>query len=171
LGSFEKLSSVLKTEYKTSAIVNIKTGQVETPDYPKSSPDHIFVQGTLSSGALASISYFAAPTPTIDPVGVRWIISGSKGQIEVVTPPGQWQMDAPGTTLKVKVGEEQVQVLTFEKNDAEKLKDIPNIAKNTARLYDAFASSSKKGKETVPTFEEAVKTHELLDWIRKEAGY
>jgi hypothetical protein len=92
LRPFASLSSVLKTEYDSINIINEK-GEVITSNYHKTTPNHLLVQGMLSSGALASIAYRTVPdSPTTDGVGIRWIMTGSDGEIEITTPEIQWQM-------------------------------------------------------------------------------
>jgi predicted dehydrogenase len=152
-------------------IVDITTGKVATPNHPRTSPDHILLQGTLTSGAVTSISYYTAPSPTIDPIGIRWTITGTKGQIELVTPGGQWQIEAPEAKLRVKIGEEDVQEIELYGKIEEELTKVPLMAKNTARVYEAFVGSEDESKGKAPDFEEAVQTHKLLDWIRSEAGW
>ena len=53
--------------------------------HPKTAPDHILVQGELANGALASISFRKARKP-VDALGLRWLITGTKGELEVTFP-------------------------------------------------------------------------------------
>jgi predicted dehydrogenase len=170
LGPFSTLNSMLKTEYKTIDIIDTVTYDVTTPNHPKTSPDHVLVQGTLTSGAVASMAYYTAPGPKIDSVGIHWIITGSEGQIEIITPEGQWQLGASGTRLKVVVGKGEVEVVDLDGNDGEVVKSMVEIGKNTARVYEAFVSGVKEDKDRFADFRDAVETHKLLDWIRTEAS-
>jgi hypothetical protein len=72
-------------------------------NHTKTAPDHVLVQGILESGALASIS-FRTVASTVDNVGIRWLISGAEGEIEVTTPQMSWQIRSPGWNLKIKNG-------------------------------------------------------------------
>ena len=141
------------------------TGEVEDPTYPKTAPDHILVQGTLSSGAVASISYRTV-TKAIDGAGVRWLITGTKGEIEIITPEYAWQMGPPGTTIKVcNANDGHVETVGFEGIGAANKVAFPG--KNTAFAYAAFAEGDTK---KYPTFEDSLKTHRLLDAISVSQG-
>jgi hypothetical protein len=145
---------------------------VVTANHPKTSPDHILVQGTLASGATASIAYYTAPTPTVDSKGIQWTITGTEGQIQVVTHEGQWQMfEAPAISLKVRSGKGEVEELDLVGGDGSVVESMGEKGRNTARLYEAFVSHDDGHRDRFPDFEDALKTHELLDWIRKEAGW
>jgi predicted dehydrogenase len=168
LGPFSSLNSTLKTEYKTIDIMNTKTYEVTVPNHPKTSPDHVLVQGTLASGAVASLAYYTAPGPRIDSTGVHWIITGSEGQIELITPEGQWQLEAPGTSLKVVAGKGAVEVVQIDGKDGNVVKNLLQVGRNTARAYEAFLSG-EEGRDRFANFGDAVKTHELLDWVKNGA--
>ncbi|KAE8451058.1 hypothetical protein EG329_004730 [Mollisiaceae sp. DMI_Dod_QoI] len=170
LGDFKSLKSSLRTDYPTTDIVDA-SGAIITKNHPKTSPDNIQLQGTLESGASVSIAYYTFPGPAIDGTGIRWMITGTEGQIEITTPEMQWQMGPPGTVLKVRLGrEKEVEVVDFEnvvgEEQAVKKMNFPGV--NTARLYQAFVDGKM---EVFPDFKDAVKTHRLLDWIRREAGW
>jgi hypothetical protein len=77
----------MKTIYSDVDIVD-PNGKVLKKGVKKTSPDQIVVSGTLESGALASLSYRMAPGFGVDGVGVRWIITGTKAEIEVLVPDG-----------------------------------------------------------------------------------
>lgn len=145
LGDFDDLQAILKTFNKAVPIFNT-AGEVVNPAYTRTSPDHILVQGTLTSGAVASI-IFRKPPSAVDDTGVRWIITGTKGEIEVTTrEEAQWQMADPDMKLRVKVGKESEAREVDYKGDAEdrfKLSDLQPIALNTARSYVAFAEDDQ----------------------------
>lgn len=169
LGDFKDLSAMMKNDTSTMTIVDAE-GKVVNKEWKKTSPDDILVQGRLEGGALASLTYYTAPGKSIDGVGIRWLITGSEGQIEITTPELQWQMGPPGTKLRVKFGKEaEVEEVGFE--NVEEVKEVRESgfpATNTARLYEGFVEG--RG-EVFADFESAVKTQKLLDWIRREAGW
>jgi predicted dehydrogenase len=172
LGDFDSItSSSLRTDFPTANIVDPE-GNVVQENYPKTAPDSIQIQGKLKNGAGVSIVYYTAPGKAVDGTGIRWLITGTEGQIEVTTPETQWQMGHPGTKLRVKIGKEgEVKDVDFELKDGEEevvVKGVAFPAGNTARSYEAFVEG--RG-ESFADFESAVKTHELLDLIRKEAGW
>jgi hypothetical protein len=111
---------------------------VVAANHPKTSPDHVLLQGNLASGAVASIAYYAAPSSNIDSTGIRWTITGTEGQIKLVTPAGQWQLEAPGTSLKIRVGNGEVEEVDLDGKDGKAVKSVGNIGRNTARSYEAF---------------------------------
>jgi predicted dehydrogenase len=159
LGDFAELNSIVKAQYPTIKLVD-STGNVVDENHPKTAPDHILVQGTLVSDALASISFRTVST-TSDGVSVSWLISGTEGELEVIMPESMWQVGHPRTTFKVNRGTggvEDVDLGVAKGVDP----DVPFIGKNTARLYEAFA---KKEKEKYADFEDGLATHQALDRI------
>lgn len=165
LGEFDDLQAILKTFTKTVPIFN-RAGEVVNSAYPRTSPDHILVQGTLSSGAVASI-IFRKPKSAVDNTGFRWIITGTKGEIEVTTKETQWQMADPDMKLRVKIGKESEAREVDYKGDADDgLSSLDPVALNTARSYVAFAEDDRT---RYATFESALQTHRLLDRIAESA--
>ncbi len=167
LGDFDDLHAILKTFNKTVAIRNM-AGDVVNPAYERTSPDHILVQGTLSSGAVASI-IFRKPKSAVDGVGFRWIITGTKGEIEITTKEAMtWQMADPSMKLRVKVGSEsEAREVDYKGEADDRLSALEPVALNTARSYVAFAEDDQS---RYATFASALKTHKLLERIAKSAG-
>ena len=160
LGPFDSLSSILKTEYKTTNVLS-PTGEVVSPNHPKTTPGHVLVQGTLTSSALVSLIYRTIPDPdrTIDDVGIRWLITGEEGEIELCTAVGQWQIAGNGMVLKARLGKgKEVQVIELEETGGE--------GGNTARQYEAFL---KGEREKFPDFGDAMDTHKLLARLEEAA--
>jgi predicted dehydrogenase len=169
LGDFDDVHGVLKTQFPTSIVIDFSTGKVVNPVHPRTAPDQIFVQGTLTSDAVASIAYRKAPASADDRY-TRWIISGTEGEIELTITKGHWQYGHEGVSrsLKIKVGKDgELQNLDLTNMDTSPASKIPNPGTNTARLYQSFA----KGQGLEATFESATKTHRLLDRIAKSAGW
>jgi len=72
------------------------SGTPTHPSHPKTSPDTIFLTGTLSSNAIVSLSHIAAPIDPVDDTGLRWNITGSEGVLEITIPKDMpWQMGPP----------------------------------------------------------------------------
>ncbi|KAI0419248.1 oxidoreductase [Xylaria grammica] len=165
LGDFAELQAIMKSTVSSIAIFDTK-GVLINPAHPKTSPDQILVQGTLESGAVASISV-RKPKAEIDGASFRWIISGTEGEAEVIIPRSHWQFGEVKRTLKLKIGENETQNVDFLYGDEFESK-VPAIAANVARQYRAFA---KGDTETFATFESALKTHRLLDRITRAAGW
>lgn len=141
------------------------TGEIASPNHPKTAPDHIFVQGILESGAIASVNMRSSPAKTVDGVSFRWIISGTAGEIELILPPGgAWQMGAPGQTLRVSNAENQ-EIETVDVTDSSEaafVSGVPSPGTNTARVYEAFFDGKT---DRYATFESSLKTHQLLEEI------
>ena len=156
------MRSVLKTQYPTIKLLDDATGEVIDPKYVKTAPDHILIQGILSSGAIASISYRTV-TKAVDAIGVRWLITGTKGELEITTPEVAWQMGPPGATIKIcNADDGSVEAVEFGGSGEASKVAFPG--KNTAFSYEAFAKGDT-GKYA--TFEDSLKTHHLLDSISK----
>ncbi|KAK0380903.1 oxidoreductase family protein [Colletotrichum limetticola] len=169
VGDFDlsSLSSVLKSDVDSVPLYKADRSSVIDPAYPKSSPDHILVQGVLQNGAVASIACRTTPV-TVGEVGARWIISGTKGEIEAVWDGGQWQIHSPSKQLKYKLvgGEEQKVIL-----ETGKLPDGVEVSAaglNTLLIFDAYA---KGDTSRYADFETALKNHVLLETILKKSGY
>lgn len=174
LGPFDasNIHAILKTVNKTTALYDSMKpdSKVVNPAYPVTSPDHILVQGVLASGAVASFAFRKPPSTAVDDVGFRWLITGTKGEIEVTVPEMNWQFADPRMKLRIKkVGEETAREVDYVAGqEDERTAGQIHVALNTARSYDAFA----KGDETrFATFESALATHELLQRIVESAGW
>jgi len=169
LGGFKDLKSILKTDYPTTNIIDAK-GEVVYPNHPKTAPDHIAVLGTLKSGAPATLTYRTVTGKTIDGVGIRWLITGTEGEIEVTIGEVQFQIENPGTTLRVKRGKEgQVETVDLEggvDGEDKLIKEMGWSARNTARLYEAFVEGNG---DRFADFEGAVEMHKLFDLIKEAA--
>jgi hypothetical protein len=166
LGPFSHLNSTLTTAYPSTKITT-PTREVIDANYPKTAHDHILVQGALSSGVVASLSFRSVSGKTIDGSGIRWLITGTDGEVEVTTTESQWQIDPPGTMLKARIGKgSDVEIIDLNVEENPEIADSTIASRNTARLYEAFALGEG---DKFPSFEGALETHRLLDWIRKEA--
>lgn len=165
LGTFSTLNSILKTEIKTTVLVNT-AGEVTDPAFPRTSPDHIFVHGTLKSGAIVSINFRGMNGKTVSGTGVRWTITGTEGEIEVTGPEYSWQIGIPGAKILVRAGEkEEVEEVDFKDRVEKEYVSAVNVpSTNLARVYQAFAKG-EIGKYA--SFEDAVETHRVLDGIKK----
>ncbi|RYO96911.1 hypothetical protein DL765_011484 [Monosporascus sp. GIB2] len=165
LGGFADLSALLKS-YTTNVPILDSNGQVIQTIH-KTSPDHIFVQGTLVSGAVASIAQRKSKSP-VDNTGYRWIITGTEGELEVTLPETNWQLSAPERAIRMKLGRGEAQNIDYLPGDDVIEATVPSVGANVARLYNNFA---KGDKENYATFESALETHRLLDRILRSAGW
>ena len=113
----------------------------------------------LSSGTVPSISYRTVEV-SVDGVGLRWLISGTEGEIELTTPETPLQMGMPGATLKMRRNGRHAGNVDFGGDRA--FLEILAPGKNVALTYEAFANGDT---ESYANFESAVGIHRLLDRI------
>ncbi|TDZ71737.1 Galactose/lactose metabolism regulatory protein GAL80 [Colletotrichum trifolii] len=168
LGNFDvdTISSLFHIDKPTMAVYTTNGGSIADPAHPKTAPDDILVQGKLENGAAASIVFRSTQAPVED-VGLRWIITGTKGEVEVKSGTGNWQANTPTKKLKVRVfGSEAREVNVKTEGLADDLSRMERLGANTAFILDAFA----KGKrEIYADFEAALENHVLLEEILKRA--
>lgn len=165
LGEFVEPHSILKAA-RTKIAIRGSDGSIKIPEYPKNTPDHILVQGVLKdSGAVASICSRDL-MHTVDGIGLRWLITGTKGEIEVTAPEGQWQMSDPGRKLRLKIGKNEAVEVPYA-NNADK-SYLERLSINVTGLYEAFL---KDDQSHYATFDSALRTHVLLDEILKRSGF
>ncbi|KKP05588.1 oxidoreductase [Trichoderma harzianum] len=163
LGDLSHVQSILKSQFKTVRVVGTQNETIDL-EYEKTAPDHIFVQGLLDNGAVASLS-FRKPGSTAEETGIRWYISGTKGEI-LITGPSWWQMLNKEPVLQMKVGNEPVHVINFQDEAESAIQTGPAMAANLTLLYEAFAEGDVS---RYATFESAARTHRLLEKIRQAA--
>jgi predicted dehydrogenase len=134
---------------------------------PITTPDTIFVQGILETGAAASLCFRTAQS-LVDDTGYRWIISGTEGEIGVTMRPGSWSLGPPGKHIRVKNWKRNVdEEVEFAPDEAEYISVVQYPGTNTARMYEAFAEGDMEG---FASFESALRTHRLLDRIARGAA-
>ncbi|KAF4973433.1 hypothetical protein FSARC_258 [Fusarium sarcochroum] len=161
------IQSTLKTHYSDITIKDFSTGDIVQEGYKKTSPDHIFIQGSLKSGAVASLA-FRRSRGTTDQNCLRWLISGSEGEISVTIPEGQIQAGPAGRKLQLRKGNGAIEDIDFETDEPEHVKSIAFPATNVARIYENFATGHKTGYSD---FKAALDSQKLLVQIAKAAGY
>ncbi|KAL7941033.1 NAD(P)-binding protein [Trichoderma barbatum] len=166
LGDFETLKASFSKQYPVMQLVNTQTGEVVDPAYHKTAPDHMFVQGILESGAIASVNYHR-PGHLVGKT-LQWIISGTEGEIEF-TVNGAPQMGSSERIIRIKTAKEgnEPRVVDWQVSAPAHVEGVQFPGQNTAYLYEAFARSGKD----VADFEDAMRLHRLLDRIAKDAGY
>ncbi|WYZ41368.1 hypothetical protein EsH8_V_000263 [Colletotrichum jinshuiense] len=163
----DSLTSVLTADVTQVPLSSADRSSIVDPVYPKSSPDHILVQGKLQGGATVSIA-FRTTIPLAGDVGARWIITGSKGEIEATWAQGQFQLHSPSKKLKITVAEKGEREVSLERANQEAVANVQPTGLNTALILDAFA---KGNHSQFADFEAALKNHQLLDVILKKSGY
>ncbi|KAL7914233.1 hypothetical protein GGI35DRAFT_238021 [Trichoderma velutinum] len=168
VGDFASLQSILDIQYPTVKLIDFTTGEVTDTARKKTAPDHFFVNGKLENGAAASLS-FRKVLKTVDGKGLRWIISGTKGELEITIDGPNFQMDIAQKQLRLvdnSVGVTQ----NIDFTDAKELayvKSVPAMGQNTSRLCEKFVAAPTE----VANFDDALKLHQLLDKIAAAANF
>ncbi|KAL7805681.1 hypothetical protein V8C44DRAFT_352019 [Trichoderma aethiopicum] len=165
LGDFETVKASLSKQYPIMKLFDMSNGQITNPAVPRTAPDHIFVQGVLQSGAVASINYHR-PGALLGK-NFRWLISGTEGEIEF-TVDGYLQIGNSEREIRIKTVHEpsEVRVVEWKGEMPKHVESVPFPGQNTALVWEAFAS----GEEGVADFEDGLRVHRLLDRIAREAG-
>jgi predicted dehydrogenase len=147
-------------------LLNTSTGELIDPAYPRKAPDHMFVQGVLNNGALASVNYRRSPHLIGKPT--QWVISGTEGEIEFTVDGPMLQMGSHQREIRIKTAKDTdgARVIAWEKETKTPayVESVAFPGQNTAYLFEDFV----QGK--APDFEEALRLHKLLDRIVKDAN-
>ncbi|KAJ4303375.1 hypothetical protein N0V90_002268 [Kalmusia sp. IMI 367209] len=165
LGRLESYTPLLAIQHPTVQLTD-HTG-TPTGTAPRSSHDHILLNGTLASGAL--LSYSLRGGPAFDSISdTIWRIYGTKGAIQVVGPDSYLQIADDNFNIKVhEHGKEGLEEVNFDK-DGWSGEECPLFARNVARLYEAFADG--KGVDGgVLGWEDAVKRHVFVEEMYEKA--
>lgn len=163
VGNFKSFQSVLKIQDKTAKLLDTENAVVDA-EYPVTAPDNILLQGLLDNGAVASVA-FRTSRSAIDDIGFRWIISGTKGEIELTTTPGVMQFLSPGSQVRIRTWGNEARVVELVA-DSEHVAKVTAPGTNVARLWEAFATGNEDG---YPSIEDTVRTHELLETMLKDS--
>lgn len=164
VGNFKTVQSVLKVQDKTAKTLGPDHAVVD-PAYPVTSPDTVVLQGVLDNGAVASLSLRSSRS-AVDDTGFRWLISGTKGEIELTTKPGVIQFLPPGTQIRLRTWGADSRVVDFDVDEEEYIRNVPAPGINVARVWEAFAKGEEDGYTSI---EESLPTHELLETIIQKA--
>lgn len=164
LGGFSSYNAYVENKGTPRVLVDDKGNQIES--VKATSPDHVFIQGKLQSGALASIAWRSnvksidGRKPDLsDHSPFRWIITGTDGEVEITTPSVSWQMT--GHLPKVFMTKKAV---TTELEIPKEHQDLQYITENTASQYVAFA---KGDKSRYADFEDAAKLASVMEELRQ----
>jgi predicted dehydrogenase len=159
LGEFAELSATTAVRQRR---VQVDDGSVLTA----TSPDQAAIQGTLQSGAVASIVFRGG---TSRATNLRWDITGSHGDLVVTSSFGNIQV----ADLAVEGGrgaEPSVRPLMIPPAYFDRAPAAPaGHAANVTYLYSQFASDLRNGTQRAPDFARAVRLHGLLDAIQISA--
>lgn len=165
----DSLSSILKRDSDTVEIRKADLKTVANPAHPKSAPDHILLQGKLAkNGAPASIAFRTA-SKSIDDVGVRWTITGTRGEIEITANRGQWQIESGSKKLRLRLYDsDEVREFGVDPAELGVASTLGDSTVNTALIIDGFTTGAE---DSFVDFAESLKVHKLLDAILAKSGY
>ena len=163
LGGFKDIQSVFKVNEKTAVTVS-PSNEVIDAAYPVTAPDTVALQGVLDSGAIASMTFRVSRTP-IDNIAYRWIISGTKGEIEFTAKPAIFQNANFGLSLKTRLWNGETVEVDMSREEPEWIKQLQDPVNGLARVYDNFAKGDVEG---YVSFEEGLKVHKILDEIHRD---
>ena len=164
--AIDAVAAVLGEFAELSATTAVRQRQVQVDDgsvLAATSPDQAAIQGTLQSGALASIVFRGGESRATN---LRWDIAGSHGDLLVTSSFGNIQV----ADLAVEGGrgaEPSVRPLAIPGAYLDDLPSAPaGLAANLTYLYAQFASDLCNGTQRAPDFARAVRLHGLLDAIQ-----
>ncbi|EAW21044.1 uncharacterized protein NFIA_062050 [Aspergillus fischeri NRRL 181] len=165
LGEFKTFTSSCAISRPQLDIVNYADGgKVLEKAVRNTVPDQILIHGTAESDAFVTINLYAGKEmpglPRLD-----WRIQGEKGWLRVTSPMGFLNVGTPETKLELyRTDTAQVEEV---KVDEDEWDSLPIPAQNIARLYEAY-----RKEEWYPTFDWALRRHELIDgmWKRFDQG-
>jgi predicted dehydrogenase len=159
LGDVVELSAVLAN--RRTSVLAVDTGET----LPMTAHDQVVVGGLLKSGAPVSIHYRGG-TPRGE--GLIWEINGTKSDVRVTGSVGHSQM----VQLALESAPEEGRVwhpLEVPAAYRDGWPDDPVLG-NVARVYARMAADLRTGSHTAPSFDDAVRLHELLAAIEAAAG-
>ena len=158
LGEVDFLSSIMASRRKVT--INTETGEA----LPLTSEDQVAIAATLEGGVVATLHYRGG---TSKGTGFLWEINGSKGDLRLSAIGGNAQifdLSLEGAGL----GDEAMKPLTIPDGYySTSLRSGP--AMNVAEAYAQLLKDMRTGTNNVPTFEEAVVRHRMLEAVEVSA--
>ena len=158
LGEFDTLKAQMLNNFPTVKIVG--TGE----EKPKTAEDQIMVIGKLQSGAAISVHYRGGISKGTN---LLWEINGTEGDIQITGGSGHGQM-AQLSIRGAKKNEQELKPLTPPNEMYQGLPDN-SVVRNVACIYSLLADDIRNNTRKAPTFQSALKLHELLYSIEQSA--
>ncbi|RBL92977.1 Gfo/Idh/MocA family protein [Chitinophaga flava] len=161
LGEFISLNATLAT--RRNSVQLLETGAI----IPSDSPDQVAVNGTLTSGAVASIHVRGGHT---NGNNFLWEINGTEGDILIQAPIGFFHHLRDITVLAAdKHQQHLVPVSISQQFDYLGQTELTGPAYNTAQFYRAVGKSILHNTGEIPSFETALLRHRMIDAVEKAA--
>jgi predicted dehydrogenase len=161
LGEFTHLSATSAT--RRPKVKKIETGQMLDCDVA----DQIAMSGILESGALASVHFRGGLSRGTN---FLWEISGTEGDLAIRAGGGHIQM-LPLSLYGARGNERALQELPVPEAYnpmGNRLSDNPYAA-SVARAYRRLAQDLRTGGRSLPSFEDALLRHRMLEAITESA--
>lgn len=158
LGEFSHLNATMATRRQQIPVV--ETGEILTSTVA----DQIALSGTLQNGAVASIHFRGGLSRGTH---FLWEINGTEGDLVIAADGGHIQM-LP-LSIKGARGSGSLEPLDFPPMYSYNLNLEDGPAASVARAYSTLVEDWKSGKQTLPSFEEAVIRHRMLEAIERAA--
>lgn len=156
LGDFREVSATLAARRPEVRLVE------DGAMIPVTSPDQVAIQGTLESGAVASVFYRGGVSRGDN---LRWEINGSEGDLVVSSANGNIQV----ADLKLEGGrgeERTVHEIAIPPRYSALAAGVPaGLPSNVGQLYAQLAKDIREGTRLTPDFAHAAARHRLLEAI------
>ncbi|MCL2395054.1 MAG: Gfo/Idh/MocA family oxidoreductase [Acidimicrobiaceae bacterium] len=162
LGEFAEVNGIVTTLHPTATIA----GTEETVNITV--PDNVALNGRLSTGAVATITFLSSPSLSSAPslAGTYWQVLGEEGSL-TITGAGLPHYADAGLTLRGHTGSGPVEELTVPASFHRAPAEVPEgPAQNVAALYASVADAIAGGTPIEPNFETALSLHHLLDDVQ-----
>ncbi len=165
-GPVTSVSGVMFNRHPVMTVIETEE-KVENPE-----PDHVAFAATIGERAVLTLDVHNGH-PRQPFTEVRAV--GSDGVLTLRTrqypPPHDWHvgMSNGDFLLSAARGDETTPV-AVEVPGYPEIPELPGPARNVAQLYVRLARDLRDGTHTLPTFEDAVRLHGIIDDVRASAG-
>ncbi|KAK4998281.1 transcription regulator gal80 [Elasticomyces elasticus] len=170
LGDFEYFSSMLGITHPEVGIFDLTATEKKISEkVTTTTPDQIFVQGKLASGALLTY-HLEGGDPFPGEPGLRWHVVGDQGELMITNPIALVDMVHSGAKILLyEKGEPKLQhPMQHEKSvepvevkvQEDSLTNMKDPAQNVGRLYEAYADGKT---DMYPDWNLGLKRHELIE--------
>lgn len=162
LGEFDSLGATMATRRKTSRIV--ETGDI----IPLTVADQIAVNGTLTGGTVASIHYRAG---TSRGTNLLWEINGTEGDLRMTASGGAVQcFDVAIEGGRGDDGSVSPLAIPAAHYLAPRPEPMDYWVYNVRQAYRRLADDLRDGTRLLPSFDDAIVRHRMLEAIRRAAA-
>ncbi|KAH7309154.1 putative oxidoreductase [Stachybotrys elegans] len=165
LGGFSTVQSVFNIGQRTTNLLNATFTEVVEPNFQPTAPDTMLAQGALTNGGAANLSLRASEAAA-DGVGLRWVISGTEGELVYTGGAGFIQMGMADAKITLRKFGGEAQEVDFSRKEGEHAAGLDPMSLSLLRLYDAIAAGDVDGYSDI---EQSLKTAQLLDEIKEKA--